>query len=117
MRPVASTIQESGRSGRYFRTIRRSACRSAASDDVAGQPFDRPLSVARAYRRGRHGRGVAPEQTQPVRRLVALKLIKAGMDTREVVTRFRSDRQALALMDHPSIAKVFDAGSTPQGRP
>jgi eukaryotic-like serine/threonine-protein kinase len=57
------------------------------------------------------------EQKQPVRRRVALKLIKVGMDTREVVTRFESERQALALMDHPAIAKVFDAGSTPQGRP
>jgi serine/threonine protein kinase/tetratricopeptide (TPR) repeat protein len=57
------------------------------------------------------------EQTQPVRRRVALKLIKTGMDTGEVVARFQSERQALALMDHPSIAKVFEAGSTPQGRP
>jgi serine/threonine protein kinase len=57
------------------------------------------------------------EQKQPVRRRVAIKLIKAGMDTREVVARFESERQALALMDHPNIAKVFDAGSTPQGRP
>jgi serine/threonine protein kinase len=57
------------------------------------------------------------EQKQPVRRRVAIKLIKAGMDTREVVARFESERQALALMDHPAIAKVFDAGSTPQGRP
>jgi serine/threonine protein kinase len=57
------------------------------------------------------------EQKQPVHRRVAIKLIKAGMDTREVVARFESERQALALMDHPAIAKVFDAGSTPQGRP
>ena len=57
------------------------------------------------------------EQKQPVRRRVAVKLIKAGMDTREVVARFESERQALALMDHPNIAKVFDAGTTPQGRP
>src|SRR5580693_4956831 len=57
------------------------------------------------------------EQKEPVRRRVAIKLIKAGMDTREVVARFESERQALALMDHPSIAKVFDAGSTPQGAP
>jgi len=57
------------------------------------------------------------EQKQPVRRRVALKLIKAGMDTREVVARFESERQALALMDHPNIAKVFDAGATAQGRP
>jgi serine/threonine protein kinase/Tfp pilus assembly protein PilF len=57
------------------------------------------------------------EQKQPVRRRVAIKLIKLGMDTREVVTRFESERQALALMSHPAIAKVFDAGSTPEGRP
>ena len=57
------------------------------------------------------------EQSKPVQRRVALKLIKAGMDTREVVARFESERQALALMNHPAIAKVFDAGSTPEGRP
>ena len=57
------------------------------------------------------------EQRQPVRRRVAIKLIKAGMDTREVVARFESERQALALMEHPNIAKVFEAGATPQGRP
>jgi serine/threonine protein kinase len=57
------------------------------------------------------------EQKQPVRRRVAIKLIKAGMDTREVVARFESERQALALMDHPAIAKVLDAGSTDDGRP
>jgi eukaryotic-like serine/threonine-protein kinase len=57
------------------------------------------------------------EQKQPVRRRVALKLIKAGMDSREIVLRFQSERQALALMDHPAIAKVYDAGSTPQGTP
>ena len=57
------------------------------------------------------------EQKQPVQRRVAVKLIKAGMDTREVIARFESERQALALMNHPSIAKVFDAGSTAEGRP
>ena len=57
------------------------------------------------------------EQTEPIRRRVAIKLIKAGMNTREVVARFESERQALALMNHPAIAKVFDAGSTTQGAP
>ena len=56
------------------------------------------------------------EQLEP-RRRVALKLIKAGMDTKQVVARFESERQALALMDDPAIAKVFDGGSTPEGRP
>ena len=52
------------------------------------------------------------EQNEPVKRRVALKIIKVGMDTREVVARFEAERQALALMDHPNIAKVFDAGTT-----
>src|SRR5581483_9194297 len=57
------------------------------------------------------------EQAEPVRRKVALKVLKPGMDTRDVVARFEAGRQALALMDHPYIAKVLDAGSTPAGRP
>ena len=57
------------------------------------------------------------EQDKPVRRRVALKVIKAGMDTAQVVARFEAERQALALMDHPNIAKVFDAGTTDSGRP
>jgi eukaryotic-like serine/threonine-protein kinase len=57
------------------------------------------------------------EQTEPLHRIVALKLIKAGMDTKAVVARFDSERQALALMEHPNIAKVLDAGATPSGRP
>ncbi len=57
------------------------------------------------------------EQTQPVRRQVALKLIKAGMDSKTVLARFETERQALALMDHPNIAKVLDAGTTEQGHP
>jgi serine/threonine protein kinase len=57
------------------------------------------------------------DQTQPVRRRVALKILKPGMDSRQVVARFEAERQALALMDHPHIAKVFDAGATAGGRP
>ena len=57
------------------------------------------------------------EQTHPVHRQVALKVIKAGMDTAHVVARFEAERQALAVMAHPAIAQVFDAGATPQGRP
>ncbi len=57
------------------------------------------------------------QQTEPVRRLVAVKLVKAGMDSRQVLTRFEAERQALALMDHPQIAKVLDAGAAPGGRP
>src|SRR5437588_7662057 len=57
------------------------------------------------------------QQEEPVRRRVALKVIKLGMDTRQVVARFEAERQALALMDHPGIAKVFDGGATQSGRP
>ena len=57
------------------------------------------------------------EQTKPVQRKVALKIIRPGMDTRQVVARFEAERQALALMEHPNIARVYDAGATPQGRP
>ncbi len=57
------------------------------------------------------------EQVSPIHRQVAIKVIKAGMDTAQVVARFQAERQALALMDHPAIARVFDAGSTPEGRP
>src|SRR5271166_5665482 len=57
------------------------------------------------------------EQTQPVKRKVALKLVKAGMDSRTVLARFEAERQALALMDHPNIARVLDAGSTQHGQP
>src|SRR5262249_32501964 len=57
------------------------------------------------------------EQTEPVRRRVALKILKLGMDTKQVIARFEAERQALALMDHPNIAKVLDAGATDRGRP
>jgi serine/threonine protein kinase len=57
------------------------------------------------------------EQEEPVRRRVALKVIKLGMDTKSVIARFEAERQALAMMDHPNIAKVLDAGATETGRP
>ena len=68
---------------------------------------------------GEGGCGVVyvAEQTEPMRRRVALKIIKLGMDTRSVVARFEGERQALAMMDHPNIAKVLDAGATDTGRP
>jgi serine/threonine protein kinase/Tol biopolymer transport system component len=68
---------------------------------------------------GEGGMGVVymAEQTKPIQRRVALKIIKLGMDTKEVIARFEAERQALALMDHPNIAKVLDAGATDTGRP
>src|SRR4051812_11565604 len=68
---------------------------------------------------GEGGMGVVyvAEQTEPVRRRVALKIIKPGMDTKQVIARFEAERQALAMMDHPNIARVLDAGTTEAGRP
>jgi serine/threonine protein kinase len=68
---------------------------------------------------GEGGMGVVflGEQTEPIRRTVALKIIKPGMDTRQVIARFEAERQALAMMDHPNIARVLDAGTTDSGRP
>src|SRR5262245_51916399 len=86
-------------------------------------PAEGPGTVIGPYRLleqvGEGGMGLvfAAEQTRPVRRRVALKLIKPGMDTREVIARFEAERQALALMDHPHIARVFDGGATESGRP
>src|SRR5262249_9973009 len=57
------------------------------------------------------------EQTQPMRRKVALKILKPGMDSRQVIARFEAERQALALMDHPNIAQIHDGGTTSDGRP
>jgi serine/threonine protein kinase len=85
------------------------------------EPHSWPTIPGYTVRRvlGEGGMGVVylAEQETPLRRLVALKLIKPGMDTRQVVARFETERQALALMDHPNIAAVFDAGSTSEGRP
>ncbi len=57
------------------------------------------------------------EQKEPIRRKVALKIIKLGMDTKQVIARFEAERQVLAMMDHPNVAKVLDAGATDAGRP
>ncbi|HMK29352.1 MAG TPA: serine/threonine-protein kinase [Terriglobales bacterium] len=76
-----------------------------------------PYLLVKLLGEGGMGEVWLAEQTEPLRRTVALKLIKAGMDTRAVVARFDSERQVLALMKHPNIAKVFDAGTTEGGRP
>src|SRR5215831_2661531 len=90
---------------------------------VAESLTERPGTVIGPYKLLEHigegGFGVVfmAEQTHPVRRQVALKILKPGMDTRQVVARFEAERQALAIMDHPNIAKVLDGGATPSGRP
>jgi serine/threonine protein kinase len=76
-----------------------------------------PYKLLQQIGEGGFGIVYMAEQEKPVARKVALKIIKPGMDTKEVIGRFESERQALALMDHPNIAKVLDAGATESGRP
>jgi serine/threonine protein kinase len=76
-----------------------------------------PYKLMEQIGEGGFGLVFVAEQQQPIRRKVALKIIKPGMDTRDVIARFEAERQALALMDHPNIAKVLDAGTTDSGRP
>jgi serine/threonine protein kinase len=85
-------------------------------DESIGQTLGRYKPLEKV---GEGGWGVVyvAEQIEPVKRRVALKVIKLGMDTKAVIARFEAERQALAMMDHPNIAKVFDAGSTETGRP
>ncbi len=91
--------------------------------DAIDRPVaERPGQVIGRYKLlqkiGEGGFGVVymAEQREPVMRKVALKIIKLGMDTRQVIARFEAERQALAMMDHPNVARVFDAGSTESGR-
>jgi len=93
------------------------------SDEMVSGPLEKLGSWIGPYRLleqiGEGGFGVVfmAEQNEPVRRKVALKIVKPGMDTRQVVVRFEAERQALAIMDHPNIAHVFDGGETASGRP
>src|SRR5215471_3019875 len=86
---------------------------------VIEKPGDRIGRYKLLEQIGEGGCGIVymAEQEEPLRRRVALKVIKLGMDTRQVIARFEAERQALALMDHPSIARVYDAGATATGRP
>jgi non-specific serine/threonine protein kinase/serine/threonine-protein kinase len=86
-------------------------------DALPGEKWVGPYQLLDLIGEGGMGQVWRAQQAEPVQRTVAVKLIKAGMDTHEVIRRFESERQALALMEHPAIAKVFDAGTTPEGRP
>ena len=93
------------------RTLSTGAPGGAAAGQIG------PYRLLQLLSEGGMGEVWLAEQKTPIHRTVALKLIKAGMDTKAVVARFESERQALAMMDHPNIARVFDAGSTAEGRP
>jgi eukaryotic-like serine/threonine-protein kinase len=117
-RGVEELLAVSGRSGSFM-------ARPAAGEATADyEPItERPGTVIGPYKlmeqigEGGFGLVFVAEQQHSVRRKVALKIIKPGMDTREIIARFEAERQALALMDHPHIARVLDAGATESGRP
>src|SRR5262249_17389008 len=92
---------------------------TATADTVAEGPGTVIGPDKLSERIGEGGMGTVwlAQQAEPVRRLVALKVIKAGMGSRQVVARFEAERQALALMDHPNVARVLDGGSSAAGRP
>jgi serine/threonine protein kinase len=92
------------------------AASSSASKEGAGSLIG-PYKLVQPIGAGGMGMVYLADQMHPVRRQVALKIIKQGMDTEQVIVRFEAERQALALMDHPNIAKVLDAGTTESGRP
>ena len=91
-------------------------CGTAIGDENIGTVIG-PYKLLEVIGEGGMGVVYLAEQTKPVRRKVALKIIKPGMDTKQVIARFEAERQALAMMEHPSIAKVLDGGATESGRP
>jgi len=92
---------------------------SPTSDSISESPGTviGPYKLLQQIGEGGMGVVFMAEQTHPIKRVVALKIIKPGMDTRQVIARFEAERQALAMMDHPNVAKVLDAGATDTGRP
>src|SRR5262245_26657220 len=94
-----------------FRTTIVTSSAAGGEDDFGRYQIVRPLGE------GGMGSVYLAEQREPIRRCVALKVIKLGMDTNQVLARFANERQALAMMDHPNIARIFDAGATAKGRP
>jgi len=91
-------------------------CQSASPSEMLGQTVGR-YKLLKQLGEGGCGIVYLAQQQEPVQRLVALKILRLGMDTTSVIARFNAERQALALMDHPNIAKVLDAGATETGRP
>jgi eukaryotic-like serine/threonine-protein kinase len=94
----------------------RTATIDTAAAPTSDDDFGR-YQIVRPLGEGGMGTVYLAEQREPIRRRVALKVVKLGMDTGQVLARFAKERQALAMMDHPNIARIFDAGATPKGRP
>jgi WD40 repeat protein/tRNA A-37 threonylcarbamoyl transferase component Bud32 len=120
---VEALLKADAEAGEFLRSAEKAPQFSASSEaTLAETPRDQVGDMVGRYKLlqqiGEGGFGVVymAEQREPVKRRVALKIIKLGMDTRQVIARFEAERQALAMMDHPHIARVLDAGSTETGR-
>src|SRR5262249_5033144 len=118
-RACADRPELRGRVEELLEAHREAGTAAHGDDAAAAAPFDVRGGVIGPYKLleqiGEGGMGAVymAEQQEPVRRRVALKIIKPGMDSAQVIARFEAERQALALMDHPNIARVLDAGTTP----
>ncbi len=118
-REIESLLRAHDASGDFLRQNGPAPEATAAYEPITERPGTMvgPYKLMEQIGEGGFGLVFVAEQQHPVRRKVALKIIKAGMDTRDVIARFEAERQALALMDHPNIARVLDAGATANGRP
>jgi serine/threonine protein kinase/Flp pilus assembly protein TadD len=116
---IQSLLDVDGRAGKFLERPAEGAGSTEGQRPVPGVTSVTigPYKLLQQIGEGGMGAVYMAEQTHPVSRRVALKVIKAGMDTRQVIARFEAERQALAMMDHPNIARVLDAGATPEGRP
>jgi serine/threonine protein kinase len=116
-REVSDLLSHHARAGAFLES--RAPVAAVDGPPVAERPGAEigPYRLLEQIGEGGFGIVFLAEQQQPVRRKVALKVLKPGMDTRQVVARFEAERQALAIMDHPTIARVYDGGATPSGRP
>ena len=119
VRGLLSALDQAGDAG-FFNgptsDVRDEATIAATATEQPGATIDR-YKLLELIGEGGFGAVYMADQKEPVRRRVALKIIKLGMDTKQVIARFEAERQALAMMDHPNIAKVLDAGATSAGRP
>src|SRR5690242_16945993 len=119
-RRIEALLRSNERAGDFLETPPTGSIGEVRAKITVGEkPGDRVDHYKLLKQIGEGGWGVVfrAEQEEPVRRRVALKVVKPGMDTKSVIARFEAERQALALMDHPNIAKVLDGGSTDTGRP
>jgi serine/threonine protein kinase len=118
LRLVEALLQANDEAGSFMEmaTAEHAGSDQAAATHRPGETIGR-YKLLQVIGEGGFGEVWMADQREPVKRRVALKVIKLGMDTKQVIARFEAERQALAMMDHPNIARVFDAGATEQGRP